>query len=93
MARPGWRRAAGAGALPAGLEYPFFALQQPVVLEGCGVRRVVLAGGCFQNRLLLEGLIQALQGAGLEPLWAQQLPCSDGGLAVGQVAAARLAGV
>lgn len=57
------------------------------------MRRVVLAGGCFQNRLLLEGLIQALQGAGLEPLWAQQLPCSDGGLAVGQVAAARLAGV
>lgn len=57
-----------------------------------GVRRVVLAGGCFQNRLLLEGLIGALQGAGLEPVWAQQLPCSDGALAVGQVAAARLAG-
>ena len=51
---------------------------------------LVLAGGCFQNRLLLHGAISALRAAGHEPLWAQQLPCGDGGLAVGQLLAARL---
>ncbi|MEB3235047.1 MAG: carbamoyltransferase HypF [Cyanobacteriota bacterium] len=56
-----------------------------------GLRTVVLAGGCFQNRLLLEDLVTALRAAGLRPLWPQQLPCGDGGLALGQVAAARLA--
>ncbi|MEB3234942.1 MAG: Sua5/YciO/YrdC/YwlC family protein, partial [Cyanobacteriota bacterium] len=51
---------------------------------------VVLAGGCFQNRLLLQGAITALRADGHEPLWAQQLPCGDGGLALGQLLAARL---
>lgn len=55
-----------------------------------GVNTVVLAGGCFQNRLLLEGLIEALAAVGLQPLWAQQLPCGDGALAVGQLVAAQL---
>ncbi len=49
---------------------------------------VVLAGGCFQNRLLLEGAIAALAQRGRRPLWAQQLPCGDGGLALGQLVAA-----
>jgi hydrogenase maturation protein HypF len=52
-----------------------------------GVRRVVLAGGCFQNRLLLEGLIVALRRQGLQPLWAQRVPSGDGGLALGQLLA------
>lgn len=56
-----------------------------------GVSTVVLAGGCFQNRLLLEGLIEALAASGLQPLWAQQLPCGDGALALGQLVAAQLA--
>jgi len=51
---------------------------------------VVLCGGCFQNRLLLDGTISALRQAGLEPLWAQQLPSGDGGLALGQILAAQL---
>ncbi|MCS5700463.1 carbamoyltransferase HypF [Cyanobium sp. FGCU-52] len=52
--------------------------------EHLGLRRVVLAGGCFQNRLLLEGLIGALHQRGLEPFWPAALPASDGGLALGQ---------
>jgi hydrogenase maturation protein HypF len=48
----------------------------------------VLAGGCFQNRLLLEGLIAALRRRGLEPFWPSSLPASDGGLALGQAWAA-----
>jgi hydrogenase maturation protein HypF len=53
---------------------------------------VVLCGGCFQNRLLLDGMLTALRRAGLEPLWAQQLPSGDGGLALGQLLAARIGG-
>jgi hydrogenase maturation protein HypF len=49
---------------------------------------VLLAGGCFQNRLLLERTATALRAAGLEPRWAEQLPCNDGGLALGQLWAA-----
>jgi hydrogenase maturation protein HypF len=49
---------------------------------------VVLAGGCFQNRLLLEWLIAALRLRGLEPFWPSALPASDGGLALGQAWAA-----
>jgi hydrogenase maturation protein HypF len=51
---------------------------------------VVLCGGCFQNRLLLDGTRRGLRRAGLEPLWAQQLPSGDGGLALGQLLAARI---
>ena len=51
---------------------------------------VILCGGCFQNRLLLEGCITALRRAGHKPYWAEQLPPGDGGLALGQLQAARL---
>ena len=53
-----------------------------------GATTVLLAGGCFQNRLLLERSAAALRAAGLEPRWAEQLPSNDGGLALGQLWAA-----
>ncbi|MEM8709670.1 MAG: carbamoyltransferase HypF [Planctomycetota bacterium] len=49
---------------------------------------VLLSGGCFQNRLLLEHAVRALRSAGHRPLWAEALPCNDGGIAFGQIAAA-----
>ena len=49
---------------------------------------VALAGGCFQNRLLLEGAIGALRARGLRPFWPELVPCNDGGLALGQLWAA-----
>ena len=55
-----------------------------------GCHQVVLAGGCFQNGLLLHGLLDALRAAGLQPHWGEQLPCNDGGLALGQIWAARM---
>ena len=53
---------------------------------------VVLNGGCFQNRLLLETTVARLRAGGYAPLWPHRLPPNDGGLAAGQavVAAARL---
>ena len=54
-----------------------------------GCRQVALAGGCFQNALLLETLIQRLRRLGLDPHWAEAVPGNDGGLAVGQLEAWR----
>ena len=56
-----------------------------------GCRVVVLAGGCFQNALLLEALIRRLRRSGLEPHWAAAVPPNDGGLALGQLEALRRA--
>ncbi|MFM8604353.1 MAG: Sua5/YciO/YrdC/YwlC family protein [Cyanobium sp.] len=50
---------------------------------------VALAGGCFQNRHLLEGLIGALRARSRRPCWSEKLPLNDGGLAAGQVLAVR----
>ena len=57
-----------------------------------GLATVVLGGGAFQNRLLLEGMQAALQRAGLQVLAAERVPLNDGGLSLGQaaVAAARM---
>ncbi|UCF95695.1 MAG: carbamoyltransferase HypF [Desulfobacterales bacterium] len=56
------------------------------------LNRVVLSGGVFQNSLLLSGLIQALKAKNFEVFAHQQVPCNDGGIALGQalVAAARV---
>jgi hydrogenase maturation protein HypF len=53
-----------------------------------GVKRLLLSGGCFQNRLLLELAVDCLADAGIEALWPQRIPCNDGGLALGQLLAA-----
>lgn len=45
---------------------------------------VVLSGGVMQNRLLLGELIKVLKQKQLKPLFAQQLPANDGGIALGQ---------
>ncbi len=55
---------------------------------------VVLSGGVFQNRRLLEQTSALLDAAGLRVLVPERLPPNDGGIAYGQlaVAAAREAG-
>ncbi len=53
------------------------------------IEQVVLSGGCFQNRRLLEGSIARLQKAGFRPFWSQKIPLNDGGIALGQIAAAQ----
>ena len=56
--------------------------------ERTGLTRVALSGGCFQNRLLLELVVPRLDGAGFEVLTHRQVPCNDGGVALGQAAIA-----
>jgi hydrogenase maturation protein HypF len=53
-----------------------------------GEKRVVLSGGCFQNKYLTERLIRLLQEAGFQPYWHQRVPPNDGGIALGQLMAA-----
>ncbi|MCX9156632.1 carbamoyltransferase HypF [Niveibacterium sp. 24ML] len=55
-----------------------------------GHPQVVLSGGCFQNRLLLTLTVNHLRNAGFTPYWPKAVPPNDGGLALGQLAAARL---
>jgi hydrogenase maturation protein HypF len=51
-------------------------------------KRVVLTGGCFQNRILLEHAVRRLEEEGFRPYWHQRVPPNDGGIALGQIFAA-----
>ncbi|MGH7073398.1 MAG: carbamoyltransferase HypF [Stellaceae bacterium] len=59
-----------------------------------GAYTIALSGGCFQNRLLLERVIERLRASGLAVLSHAQVPTNDGGIALGQaaIAAAQLIG-
>ena len=50
-------------------------------------RKVVLTGGCFQNRYLLSRAIRRLREEGFQPYWHQRIPPNDGGISLGQIAA------
>jgi hydrogenase maturation protein HypF len=52
------------------------------------LRKIVLSGGCFQNRYLTERAVTRLREEGFSPYWHQRIPPNDGGIALGQVAAA-----
>jgi hydrogenase maturation protein HypF len=58
------------------------------VAKKIGDRRVVLSGGCFQNRYLTERTVRRLQAEGFQPYWHQRVPPNDGGIALGQIVAA-----
>lgn len=59
------------------------------VVKRIGEPRVVLSGGCFQNRYLLERAVIRLREEKFQPFWHRQVPTNDGGLALGQIVAAR----
>ncbi|MGE6224557.1 carbamoyltransferase HypF [Aeromonas media] len=46
---------------------------------------VVLGGGVFQNRVLMDELVPALEAAGRQVLTSEILPLNDGGIAAGQL--------
>lgn len=46
---------------------------------------VVLGGGVFQNRVLMDQLVPALEAAGRQVLTSETLPLNDGGIAAGQL--------
>ncbi len=62
------------------------------VARKAGLARIVLAGGCFQNRLLAALLTEQLEGAGFCVYIPERYPPNDGAIALGQafIAASRL---
>ena len=58
------------------------------VAERVGEEQVVLSGGCFQNIFLLERTIKKLESAGFIVYRHQRIPTNDGGISLGQIAAA-----
>ncbi|HOE95072.1 MAG TPA: carbamoyltransferase HypF [Candidatus Sumerlaeota bacterium] len=84
--------AAQSPAIPAARFHATLAAMIVAMAQREGRERVLLTGGCFQNRLLLELAIAGLRRAGFRPYWHQRVPPGDGGLALGQaVAVARQA--
>jgi hydrogenase maturation protein HypF len=62
------------------------------VIKAAGVfgqNKVLLGGGCFQNKNLLESCARRLKVAGLEAYWPREVPPNDGGLSLGQAVIAR----
>ncbi|GAC1471222.1 MAG: carbamoyltransferase HypF [Ktedonobacteraceae bacterium] len=61
--------------------------------EQTGLRTVALSGGVFQNRMLLERLVERLGEQAFQVYVNRRVPANDGGISLGQlaIAAARLA--
>jgi hydrogenase maturation protein HypF len=78
--------------VPAGMISAKFhnALAEAIVAvaKHTGEERVVITGGCFQNKYLTERTIARLGEEGFKPYWHQRIPPNDGGIALGQIIAA-----
>ncbi len=61
------------------------------VARKIGEPKIVLSGGCFQNRYLTERTIDRLRAENFRPYWHQRIPPNDGGIALGQIIAANWA--
>lgn len=55
------------------------------LLQQTGVTRVVISGGCFQNKRLTEQLQRLFAEAGIPLYVPGRIPCNDGGVSVGQL--------
>ena len=84
-----------AGVAPGVVAARFHAGVAAGTAEACarlaseaGLDAVVLSGGVFQNRLLLERTAAGLRQHGLRVLVPERLPPNDGGIAYGQVVVA-----
>jgi hydrogenase maturation protein HypF len=58
------------------------------VAKKTGESKVVLSGGCFQNRYLTERTVERLCQENFRPYWHQRIPPNDGGISAGQCIAA-----
>jgi len=63
-----------------------------VVRKESGLSRVALSGGVFQNRVLLTGLVEALEEKKFQVLTHTRVPANDGGLSLGQAVIAAAVG-
>jgi hydrogenase maturation protein HypF len=56
-----------------------------IIRQTSGVNKVVLSGGVFQNKYLLEGTIALLEKNSFDVFAHAGIPSNDGGLALGQL--------
>jgi hydrogenase maturation protein HypF len=89
----------GAGTEPALVSARFHNTVATATAGACteiagaaGVGTVVLSGGVFQNRRLLERTASGISAAGLRVLIPERLPPNDGGISFGQAAVAAARG-
>jgi len=61
-----------------------FAVMSVEMRKLTGINRVALSGGCFQNRILLEGTVSELKKNGFDVYYHSQIPTNDGGVCLGQ---------
>jgi hydrogenase maturation protein HypF len=59
------------------------------IARASGEQKIVLTGGCFQNKYLTEHTVRRLMEKGFRPYWHQRVPPNDGGIALGQVMAVK----
>ncbi len=74
------------GTLAARLHNTLAEMAVAVALA-LGESRLLLTGGCFQNRYLTEATAARLDTAGVRAYSHQRLPPNDGGIAAGQIVA------
>ena len=77
-----------AGSLGSTIAAKFHNTLAEIIVETAArvsEQRVVLTGGCFQNRYLSERVISRLEAEGFHPYWHQRVPPNDGGIALGQI--------
>jgi len=84
-----------AGESPGAIARRFHRTIATATVEACvrlaaahATEVVVLSGGVFQNRMLLESVAGGLAAAGLRVLTPERLPAGDGGISYGQAAVA-----
>jgi hydrogenase maturation protein HypF len=84
-----------AGACAATVSARFHSALSAATVHACveiagdaGLSLVVLAGGVFQNRLLLERVAAGIEATGLRVLTPERLPPNDGAISYGQAAIA-----
>ena len=71
----------GKAAIAAKFHNTLAAMIKAIAIE-IGEQNVILTGGCFQNRLLLEKAVRLLRETGFTPYWPHQYPPNDGGIAL-----------
>jgi hydrogenase maturation protein HypF len=80
-----------AGAIASGFHAAFGTATVQALASAAsrhGLGTVVLSGGVFQNRRLLEHAMRGLEDLGLHVLVPERLPVGDGGISFGQAAIA-----
>jgi hydrogenase maturation protein HypF len=55
------------------------------IAKKIGEEKIVMSGGCFQNRYLIRRTVKLLESENFKPYWHQRIPPNDGGISLGQI--------